>query len=333
MTDVNPSTPSSLDANHEYYKISKYTQDSNYCTDPGLFSQTNLGVFIMSILTFLICIFGVVVNGVVIWLLRSHINRNPFPIYIKNLSLADLGLLITVAASKIFWIVEKCRPFSSCKLLLELFEDLFLFLYTTGQFLLTIISIDRCVSVFFPIWYRCHRPRRLTTAVSILTWIVSFALPGAQFSFTVDHYQEGFSNLNYSLVNIQRIVNALVCLPLMAISTLILLIKFSLKSQQPRRGKLLKAILLALLFFFLFAFPMNIIYYNTIFTLNRYPHLIEFGFLCTCLNSSINPVFYFLVGRKGSNQTKGNVKAILEGVFKEEEEGADELELSGETQL
>ncbi|XP_009875152.1 PREDICTED: mas-related G-protein coupled receptor member D-like, partial [Apaloderma vittatum] len=36
--------------------------------------------------------------------------------------------------------------------------------------LLTAISVERCVSVLFPIWYRCRRPKHLSGIVSGLLW-------------------------------------------------------------------------------------------------------------------------------------------------------------------
>ncbi|KAM6308979.1 mas-related G-protein coupled receptor member D-like [Aegotheles albertisi] len=72
-----------------------------------------------------ICLCGLVGNGMVLWFLCFHMKRNPFTIYILNLIVTDFSLLLLM-------------------------------------YLLTAMSLERCVSVLFPIWYRCHRPKHLS---------------------------------------------------------------------------------------------------------------------------------------------------------------------------
>ncbi|XP_070796030.1 mas-related G-protein coupled receptor member H-like [Pituophis catenifer annectens] len=189
-------------------------------------------------------------------------------------------------------------------------------MYISGLFLLTVISIDRCVAVLFPMWYHCSRPKYLSPVVCALLWLFSFLLVGIG---------SNHKNLVFSYVpwDLDWIVTAVLCLPLITISTLILFIKICLKSEQVKRGKLLVMILITLLCFLILTLPLYSYLFITLFLGTNYTSLslqfLLYHNLCACLNSSINPVIYFLVGRKKQAQAKETMKTIFQRVFKEDE--------------
>uniref|UniRef100_A0A452GUA8 G-protein coupled receptors family 1 profile domain-containing protein n=1 Tax=Gopherus agassizii TaxID=38772 RepID=A0A452GUA8_9SAUR len=45
-------------------------------------------------ITWLICLFGLVGNRIVLWFLGFHIKRNPFAVYILNLAISDTFFLL-----------------------------------------------------------------------------------------------------------------------------------------------------------------------------------------------------------------------------------------------
>ncbi|XP_054841889.1 mas-related G-protein coupled receptor member H-like [Eublepharis macularius] len=270
------------------------------------------------------CIIGLLGNGMVIHLLGFRIKRSPFTTYILNLAVADFGVLLFVSAR---WIlILSHRDFSLLFPVPTIYAS---FMYVTSQFLLTAISVDKCVSVLFPIWYRCHRPMHWSTTVCALIWVL-ISLPTAS------------STVLWSLDLIERryffypyIVSSFLCLPLVTVSTVILLFKVSCKFQQPQRRRLLTIILLTLLFFLIFGYPLGIIY--TYGFLNDFKdnflYYVEFyGYLCACLNSFVNPVIYYMVGRKKKAQRRETLKVILQRVFKEEEEAGEEGGTTAQTE-
>ncbi|KAM3840796.1 mas-related G-protein coupled receptor member H-like [Vipera latastei] len=275
-------------------------------------------VLIFAIFTMLFCVLGMLGNGLVIWLLGSSIKRNTFAIYIINLSVADFGFLTAELIIEIHWLFTHLY----CDFPYELFQTVLLLMYSTGQFLLTVISIDRCISVLFPIWYRCHRPVHLFTTVCAVIWAVSFILSSIHFTIIA---VGGFGK-SYTLMY-QFIVNAVLCLPLMTISSLLLFVKICFISKSQRRRKLLTAILLTLFFFLVLAFPLNAFYFILYVFKDIHPNLVHYGYLCTCINSGINPLIYYLVGRQKGKTRKG-IKELFQKVFKEEELSTDELETS-----
>ncbi|KAJ6633560.1 hypothetical protein lerEdw1_014480 [Lerista edwardsae] len=280
----------------------------------------------------IVCIFGLLGNGTVIWLLGFRMKRNPFTTYILNLAVADFGVLVAVAGTHI----AECNFTEPPRYLHGQIaaQTFFQFVYSTSQFLLTAISIDRCVSVLFPIWYRCHRSRNLSTIVCALIWIVCFLVLGICTVLMLLGALSSFRPVFYVFL-----VNVMVCLPLITLSTLILFIRFRFQSQLRRRGKLLMAILLALFLFLILAFPFNIICIVNVvkFQGNYDPvksyRLVKYGLLCASLNSCVNPLIYFLVGRKKRGLCKENLRLILQRVFKEEDLSGGKLESSEQIQI
>ncbi|KAJ6661473.1 hypothetical protein lerEdw1_014382 [Lerista edwardsae] len=267
----------------------------------------------------IISLFGLLGTGAVIWLLGFHMKRSPFTTYILNLAVADFGVLISLVSVAILGVsVDFDNGYDVLSLSFVSFFELFFFTFSTGQFLLVAISVDRCVAVLFPLWHRCHRPPYLSTLVCSLIWVLSLVLSGIHFTQVLTQ------SLGASCFLYQLIVNALLCTLLMVLSTLTLFIKVCRKQEQHRRGKLVTAILLALLFFLLFAFPLNAFYAITYFSSAPHHDLMASGLICACLNSSVNPLIYFLVGRgQKKGQPRWSMKAALQRVFKDEEDGKE----------
>ncbi|XP_039202538.1 mas-related G-protein coupled receptor member H-like [Crotalus tigris] len=279
-------------------------------------SSVNEVMLTLASFTMLFCVLGMLGNGLVIWLLGCSIKRNTFALYIINLSVADFGFLTAELIIEIHGLSTHCYygfPY-------ELFQTVLLLMYSAGQFLLTVISIDRCISVLFPIWYRCHRPVYLFTAVCAVIWTTSFILSSIYFTIAAIHrYKRKYT------VKHHFIVNAVLCLPLMTISSVILFIKICFISKSQRRRKLLTVVLLTLFFFLVLAFPLNAFYLIRHKFVNK--NIVHCSYLCISINSSINPLIYYLVGRQ-KGKTQRSIKDLLQRIFKEEENSTDQTEIS-----
>ncbi|KAJ6650496.1 hypothetical protein lerEdw1_007204 [Lerista edwardsae] len=293
------------------------TGNGTVCTPPYCKPLEETGMFSA---IGVVCILGIWGNGIVIWLLGFCMKRSPFTVYILNLAVADFGVLIAVPVRDV---VEcTCSDFS-----VAVAESCIQFVYCASQFLLTSISFDRCVSVLFPLWYRCRRPEKLSTILCTLIWLLSFLVNAICTTLHLLGVFRVLSPLFYVYL-----VNAVVCLPLITVSTLILVIRICFRPQLRHQGKLLMAILLSLFFFLILAFPMNVLClvyfdqpdpdYDTLLS----NHLFKYGALSACLNSFVNPLIYFLIGRTKSGFCRENLKLILQRVFSEEEVGAEKLE-------
>ncbi|XP_008106551.1 proto-oncogene Mas [Anolis carolinensis] len=282
------------------------TSQSDYYGDDGVLLRNTSNIntqeipysrFYIEILILIICCTGLLGNGTVIWFLGFRMKRNPYTTYILNLAVADIGVLIGFVFR--FISLQAGNPHLSSLINLHLL----MFMFSNSQILLTVISIERCVSLFFPIWHRCQRPPRLSTMVCALIWSLSFLLYAIMFIIDIFHLPVDHDILLYHIL-----LTAIFCLPLVTVSSVILSIKFCFKSQQQQRRKILMIILLTLLFFFMLDFPFNaILVINFIFD-TLFSDFFLYSFLCICLNSNVNPLIYFLVGRKKESQPKENTE-------------------------
>ncbi|XP_070604775.1 proto-oncogene Mas-like [Erythrolamprus reginae] len=276
----------------------------------------------------IVCILGLVGNGMTIYLLTYCIKRNSFTTFILNLPVADCGVLASYVLAKIFaTVLVVGKRNDVVKTFFLLFFELFLFTYSASQFLLTAISLERCVAVLFPLWHRCHHPPYLPTLVSGLIWTLTFLLSAVHFILLQTRAFRS-SPLFYQLI-----VNGLLCTPLMVVSTVTLLIHTRFKLQLGQR-KLLTVILLALLCFLLFSLPMNVFYAMEYFG-SYNPLLMTIGTGCVTLSSSINPFLYFFVGsgKRGKEQPRATLKLALQRVFKDEQESSEEQQTTEENIL
>ncbi|XP_062835396.1 mas-related G-protein coupled receptor member H-like [Anolis carolinensis] len=237
-------------------------------------------IFLTTIMALSTSLLGFVGNGVVFWLLGFCIKRNPFNTYVLNLAIADFGVVTAIVAINTIWLAQLLTYVDMHQFSIIFFNTLFRFMFSTSQCLLSLISIDSF----------------LTTAIS-LTLLLN-----------------GYDHMLY----IRFILNAVVCLPIMCVSTLAIFIKFCLRPPQKKKGKLLRTIWLTLFFFLLFAFPFNVIHVMALFN-HQYLFYI-YGFISVSVNSAINPMIYYLVGRDKRERSSKQINKVLEKLFKEEED-------------
>ncbi|NXH73123.1 MRGRD protein, partial [Hydrobates tethys] len=96
-----------------------------------------------------ICLCGLVGNMVVMWFLSFHIKKSPFTVYVLNLAVADFSLLLFLLVQLTLHIISTvCCIFSfQYRLTSYVLMDLFLFWYFASMYLLTAMSMERCLSV------------------------------------------------------------------------------------------------------------------------------------------------------------------------------------------
>ncbi|XP_077209015.1 mas-related G-protein coupled receptor member H-like [Paroedura picta] len=311
FSNPNYTYPSSPIFPSEYYENVPTSHNPSGNGTEDRFKYIFFSVFSITLL--LTSTFGAVGNGVVIWLLGFCIKKNPFMTYILNLAVADFGIVILVILYEIY-----CR--NRYDLAINMLLRLNNCMYCASQSLLTALSIDRCVAVFFPLWYRCKRPPRLTTIVCALIWVFSVLLTAVDITLLFLNFLNIYDGNRHTY---QVTVNIILCLPFMTIAFVSLLIKACLKARQHQREKPLTTVLLTLVFFFLFGFPLNVIF---ILYLDHYlpEYIVPCVFLLATLNSSVNPVIYFLVGRESKSTQRESMTMILLRVFTEEGDCAEE---------
>ncbi|XP_068255717.1 mas-related G-protein coupled receptor member H-like [Nyctibius grandis] len=262
--------------------------------------------------TLLFCLCGLLGNGAVLWLLGFRIRRNPITVYVLNLAVADFTFLLFIVTSSLLYMMENisCSTVVSLNYLRSLFL-LSLFSYNMGLYLLTAISIERCVSILFPLWYRCHRPQHLSSVVCALLWALSIAVMAAVTSLCLLHEYE---HCRLALISMY-VLNFLIFAPPMVISNVILFIKVLCGSKRRQPKRLYIVIFLTVLFFLIFGVPLSVWKFLQQFNYTVMPSQVVF--LLACINSSINPFIYFLVGSCRRRCSLVSFQVAFQRVFEE----------------
>ncbi|XP_064309003.1 mas-related G-protein coupled receptor member H-like isoform X1 [Phalacrocorax carbo] len=264
--------------------------------------------------TLIICLCGLLGNGAVLWLLGFRIHRNPITIYILNLAVADFTFLLFMATSALLYIVENvfCSPdvlkYQRLLLLSSLFS------YNMGLYLLTAISIERCLSVLCS---SICRPQYLSVMVCALLWALSITVIATVTTLCLFHEHEHCQKALISMY----VLNFLIFAPPMVISSTILFIKVLCGSQRRQYKRLYIVIFLIVLFFLLFALPLSIWYFlKQVSYLTAMPS--QIFYLLACINSSIKPFIYFLVGSCRRHCSLVSLRVAFRRVFEEPEYNA-----------
>ncbi|XP_036136932.1 mas-related G-protein coupled receptor member A6-like [Molossus molossus] len=281
----------------------------------GNITQTPLGddkssfnyVIIVVAVVLLIDLFGLVGNGTVIWLLGFRVKRNLFSVYILNLAIADFLFLLCTVVMAICYI-------NGSHYFPHIIVSFLFMSYLAGLTLLMAISTERCISALFPIWYRCHRPAHLSAIVCAVLWGLSLCLGVVH--FVCIYYHLGL----YDIVILIYNVTAFLTLLVLCVSSLTLLLRVHCGSWRRQTTKLYRVILLTVLAFLVLGLPLNVglfiyLFFPSLFNFLRYEPIF---YVPSVLNSAVNPVIYFFVGRPRHQQGPMSLRDVLQSALTED---------------
>ncbi|XP_033370833.1 mas-related G-protein coupled receptor member H-like [Parus major] len=246
---------------------------------------------------------GLAGNGVVMWFVGFHIKQSPFTVYILNLAVADFSLLLLF----LLLILAFLALAAFCT---SLFPFIHHYRHLVSLGLLAALSVERCISVLCPIWYRCHRPRHLSGIISGALW----ALAGLFVSslYVTYTYTEDSETV---LAGVALAISTVFSL-MMLVSNLFLFLKLRCDSRRRQPGKLFVAILLNIVLFFAFGIPFCMeVFLNLPDSGDLFPE--NTSLLLALLNCTLNPVIYVLVGSCRRRRFQRSVRVALRRVFEE----------------
>ncbi|XP_074087729.1 mas-related G-protein coupled receptor member X1-like [Macrotis lagotis] len=276
---------------------------------PGTPGEFPLGDW-MLILSLLISLVGLVGNSLVLWLLGFCNPRNPFSIYTLNLAGADALFLYCSFLTIINYFV---RYFYSSLMHVTVLCLRYM-LYIVGLSLLASISTERCLSVLFPVWYRCHQPKHLSTALCTVLWALTGLFEVVYFQVWYHMHSPHFC----STFLITEFVwsHLLTCVLCMSSLTLLLRVQCTSRLWQPPRLYLL--VPLSALIFLLCGLTMGIMDFLQHYHNVSMPHWLPW--LLACVNSNANPFIYFFLGRGRHKRGKETFRVVLQRVLGDKQE-------------
>uniref|UniRef100_A0A8C9AJ29 Mas-related G-protein coupled receptor member X2 n=1 Tax=Prolemur simus TaxID=1328070 RepID=A0A8C9AJ29_PROSS len=242
----------------------------------------------------IIALVGLVGNGLVLWLLGFRMRRNAFSVYILNLAGADFLFLCYPMIQSLNKLTEVFHSISMS--IPNVFTTVLTFSYLAALSMLSAISTERCLSVLWPIWYRCHRPGHMSAIVCGLLWALALLLSTLDLSYEFGYI--GHRNW-YKTPKIILCAWLTVLLVVLCGSSLALLIRFPCGSLQMQMTRLYVTILLTVLAFLVCGLPFGIVWFSYVWMqLDDEVHCYLFlgSLFLMSVNSSANPIIYFFAG-------------------------------------
>ncbi|XP_074087740.1 mas-related G-protein coupled receptor member X1-like [Macrotis lagotis] len=254
-----------------------------------------------SMLSLLISLAGLVGNSLVLWLLGFCIPRNLFSIYMLNLAGADALFL---CFQLMFNIASFFRLIKNVHMIRVVYYITHMS-YTVGMSLLASISTERCLSVLFPIWYRCQRPKHTSTVVCAVVW----ALAGLFWIVLLILCTLRIDENICTSIPLFLFIWFLLLSSVLCVSSLTLLLRVQCTSQHQQPPKLYLLVMLNVLVFLLCGLPLGIIHFIRYYNIHDISHWLPW--FLACVNSSANPFIYFFLGRQ-RHQRKESLRVILQ---------------------
>ncbi|OCT73291.1 chemokine-like receptor 1 [Xenopus laevis] len=308
--------------------------------------QTQLSRKIMHIFSMLVYsvafLLGTTGNGLVIWIAGFKMKKTVNIVWFVNLAIADFIFTLFLPLSVAYIALGFHWPFGTfiCKLNSSVaFINLF-----ASVFLLTVISIDRCISVIFPVWSQNHRTPRLASLVALAVWFlaVCFSLPYfiIRDTFEDGNYTSCYNNFGYDEydeltdLGIQRFKATVITRFIVGFFIPFSVIIFcytviALKLQRNRlstSSKPFKIIIAVLISFFVCWFPYHVFSFLELSQFTNpnvnYGNVLLIGIPITSsvafLNSCVNPFLYVFMGRDFKNKFMTSIQSVFEKAFSED---------------
>ncbi|KAM7108583.1 putative G-protein coupled receptor 152 [Ciconia maguari] len=114
---------------------------------------------------------GLPANAFTLWLTGWRLRCRGLATFILSLAASDFLFLANSVLQ--IWSVAHGHQWTLGTHLCRLHQFLYGWGYYSGLFLLAAISLDRCLLVAAPLWYRCRRPARLPAALCTGAWLVA----------------------------------------------------------------------------------------------------------------------------------------------------------------
>nr|XP_033819362.1 chemokine-like receptor 1 [Geotrypetes seraphini] len=267
-------------------------------------------------------VFGVLGNGVVIWITGFKMHKTVNSIWFLNLAIADFLFSLTRCIPLIKNAFFSYWPFGNfiCKT-----NSFLKYVNMFGSiFLLAFISLDRCTSVALPVWSKNHRKPRLAWIVSAFSWLLTVVASLPFFIFR--SVTQGSKNitkcsLTLSIENSQdkkviffhRFISGFL-IPFLIILTCYIIITIKLKQKNIVKSKKpFKVILTIILTFFLCWTPYHI--FLLLKLMNVKGLVMDIGSPLSSslayLNSCVNPFLYFFMGLDFQKKVKQSIFSVF----------------------
>ncbi|CAK6966545.1 chemokine-like receptor 1 [Scomber scombrus] len=316
------------DDNNSYYYDNATIQEESVVQHQSKCLK-EIPCLILLVVSVVICLLGFCGNALVIWISGFKMRKTVNTTWYLSLAISDfvfcvfLPFTITDMAME-EWIFGRfmCK-FASSVMFLNMFSSIFL---------LVIISVDRCVSVMFPVWSQNHRTVRKASIVVVIAWVLAIALslPSMIFRDIGNHMGRTFCYNKYNsdqhshiTVAFSRFLAGFIApfiIIIICYSVIILKLRTNRMTKSSKPFKVMTALVAA---FFLCWLP-----YHVFILLELYHQFdsdtyilnigLKVGTSIAAANSFLNPVLYVFMGNDFKQKFKSSVLSKMENAMADE---------------
>ncbi|XP_066509725.1 chemerin-like receptor 1 [Hoplias malabaricus] len=268
----------------------------------------------------IIIVLGLTGNALVIWIAGFKVRKSVISIWYLSLAVSDF-LFCSFLPFFVFYRITGTWIFGPflCNMI---YLNISLNLYCS-IFLLTIISVDRCVIVMFPIWARTQRTVKKAFVIVVLVWFISaifnvpaLIIPDSENKTVTNETNEKCKMSASAAIPIYDFIFGFV-VPFLMIACCVIIIR-KLKTMQMVESKKPFKIMMALsATFFICWLPYHIYMLMKINKI-RIKFLGLIGFTLSIANSCLNPFLYAFMGKDFKNQFY-KILSNIENAMEEED--------------
>ncbi|KAA0716715.1 Chemokine-like receptor 1 [Triplophysa tibetana] len=317
------STP---EGNSNEYEYQDALNDDSTEINPGHCRETSC-VFSV-ILNVIIFLLGIIGNGAVIWIAGFKMKKKVNTTWYLSLAMSDF-LFCSTLPLIIVKLVTNNWPFGlfMCK-----FTSFVMFINMYSSiFILVIISVDRCLTVRFPVWAQNNRSIAKANVVVALAWVMSalLSIPAAKFrnirNFTLTStvcYNE-YEGHHPTAVFIRFSFGFLIPFLSICLCYSILICKLR-ENHRSKSNKPYKIMTLLIVTFFLCWMPFHIV---ALMEFGEYKHDKVFHSAqyvtatIACANSCLNPFLYSFMAKDLKKKCYYFLSKIESGIDEETRSG------------
>ncbi len=316
------------DLDYNYSDESNYTKYEESVIRPQ--SACFKGVLCVSLLVVSLVIFllGFCGNALVIWISGFKMKKTVNTTWYLSLAISDFVFCAFLPFSITNMVMEDwifgrfmCK-FTSSIMFLNMFSSIFL---------LVVISVDRCVSVVFPVWAQNHRTVKKASIIVLLAWLVAIALsfPSVIFRDVRTHLGRTICFNNYALhqhgheiVAVSRFLAGFIVpftIIIICYSIIILKLRNNRMTKSSKPFKVMTALVAA---FFICWLPYHVFVLLEVNHQNFDQSILiaglKIGTSMAAANSFLNPVLYVFMGNDFKQKFRSSVLSKMENAMVEE---------------
>ncbi|KAK9513614.1 hypothetical protein VZT92_027133 [Zoarces viviparus] len=271
---------------------------------------------------------GTLGNGVVIYVTGCRVKRTVNSVWFLNLALADF--LFT--AFLIFKIIStsQAQQWQFGRFMCKLFHFVSLVNMFASVFLLTAISLDRCLSICVVVWAHNKRTVRKAQVICVVIWMTAAvcSTPDVTFRHLVfieeKFYCSYFGTTPFwSLYMFRFVMGFLIPFLVILVSYVAIGVRTG-RMQTARKQRSRRIIFAIIVAFFICWLPLHIIYIIDVNAMTN-PDLRKIGQIggplahsLAFLNSCLNPILYVFMCDEFQKKIKQSICFVLESALAED---------------